>query len=277
MHFSRQYKKLWQIVSGIHYSTPTTTVLEELNGIKDELLNGIKRENATKSPKIDATLIPLIDKLKQYLDVTQDKAWNILQCYLNNEYSDSIENLKNFLKTETNTEKLLDKIWDYYALERMTLLKIVKNLLEQSQSTKHPYADEYEQILQSIGLAKLRKSYIEQLKELIQELAPFKSSHTELFNVRNKLVSWTERKLRETNEILQIILLIVHRDYILVDEFKTLVELFKQNVFGKQQQPYLDLSGNSLHKDLVIKITYSEVVLFMSCIEENQFLDAKTG
>lgn len=265
-------------MSGIHYSSPKTTVLYELNGIKTELLNGIKREknDAKKPAKINITLIPLIDKLKQYLDVTQDKAWNILRCYLNNEYSDSVENLQNFLKTETNTEKLLDNIWDYYALERIILLKIVKNLLEQSQSTAHPYADEYEQILQEIELPKLRQSYIEQLKELIKEPAPFKSSHSELFNVRNKLVSWTERKLRETNEILQILLLIVSRNHILVDEFKTLVELFKQHSFGKQQ-PYLDLIGNSLHKDLVLKITYSEVILFMLCIEENQFYNAKTG
>lgn len=253
-------------------------MLQELSAIKTELLNGVKREksDASKSLKIDTTLLPLIDKLKQYLDVTSEKAWNILQCYLNNEYSDSIENLKNFLKTETNTEKLLDRIWDYYALERMTLLKIVKNLLEQSQSLKSPYADEYEQILREIGLPKLRQSYIEQLKELIREPAPFKASHAELFNVRNKLVSWTERKLRETNEILQILLLIANRDHILVDELKTLIELFKQHGFGKQQ-PYLDLIGNSLHKDLVVKITYSEVVLFMSCIEENSFVDPSTG
>lgn len=268
---------MWQIVSGIHYSTPTPTVKEELKAIQNELLNGIKREknDVVKSTKIDANLLPLIDKLKQYLDVTQEKAWNILRCYLNNEYSDSIENLQNFLKTETNTEKLLDRIWDYYALERMTLLKIVKNLLEQGENKEHPYADEYENVLQNIGLAKLRQSYIEQFKELVREPAPFKTTHAELLNVRNKLMSWTERKLRETNEILQIILLIVNRDHILVDEFKTLVELFKQHAFGKQQ-PYLDLNGNNLHKDLVIKITYSEVVLFMSCIEEKQYFEGNS-
>lgn len=251
-----------------------------MSSIKNELLNGVKREengaNKTTLPKIDATLMPLIDKLKQYLDVSTEKAWTILQCYLNNEYSDSVENLQNFLKTETNTEKLLDRIWDYHALERMTLLKIVKNLLEQSQSMKHPYANEYKQILHEIGLPKLRHSYIEQFKELVREPAPYKSGHSELFNVRNKLVTWTERKLRETNEILQIILLIVHRDHILVDELKTLIELFKQHGFGKQQL-YLDLNGNNLHKDLVIKITYSEVVLFMSCIEERSYNDATTG
>lgn len=251
-----------------------------MNAIKNELLNGVKREanEASKcsSPKIDTTLMPLIEKLKQYLDVSTEKAWNILQCYLNNEYSESVENLQNFLKTETNIEKLLDRIWDYYALERMTLLKIMKNVLEHSQSLKHPYANEYKQILQEIGLPKLRRSYIEQFRELVRESAPFKSGHPELFNVRNKLVTWTERKLRETNEILQIILLIVNQNHILVDELKILVDLFKQHAFGKQQ-PYLDLSGNNLHKDLVMKITYSEVVLFMSCIEFSSYIEAATG
>lgn len=88
--------------------------------------------------------------------------------------------------------------------------------------------------------------------------------------------NWTERKLREINEILQILLLIVHRDHIQVDEIKTLIDLFKQHAFGKQQ-PYLDLIGNNLHKDLVIKITYSEVILFMKCIEENSFADSTNG
>lgn len=269
-------------MSGIHYATEETVVFQELSSIEAELLNGIKHDkintinNLTR--KIDDTLLPFIDKLKQYLDVDQEKAWTIFCCYLEHEFNDSIELIRvqqqNFLKTEANTEKLLDRIWDYYSLERMTLLKIVKNILEQCHSSKHPYAREYDRILNQIGLAKLRKSYIEQLIQLIREPAPFKSSHGELFNVRNKLVSWTERKLRETNEILQILLLIVYRDDILVDEFKLLVVLFKQHSFGRQQ-PYLDLAANNVHKDLVVKITFNEVSLFLLCVEERAIIRAK--
>lgn len=150
----------------------------------------------------------------------------------------------------------------------MTLLKIVKNLLEFHKSPGHPFADEYAQILSEIGLPTLRKSYIDQLTRLIKADPPFKYSHGELFNVHNKLVAWTERKLRETTEILQILLLIVDRDNILTSEFRTLVELFKSHSFGRQQQ-YLDLKNNKLHNDLVTKIAYGEVALFMKCIDAN--------
>lgn len=75
-----------------------------------------------------------------------------------------------------------------------------------------------------------------------------------------------ERKLRETTEILQILLLIVHRGNILGHEFRELVELFKSRSFGRQQ-PYLDLTNNQLHKDLLTKVTYGEVALFIKCID----------
>lgn len=259
-------------MSGIHYATPTETVLEELTAIKNELLNGIKRSTDTTTKTLTDCpnqLLPFIDKLKQYLDLDQQKTWNIFCCYLQNEYNDSLELLMNFLKTETNVDKLLDRIWHFYSLERMTLLKIVKNLLELGETAKSPYRREYRQVLDDIGLKKLRESYIEQLAQLIREPPQMKFSHGE-FNVHNKLVACTERRLREINEILQILLLIVDQEEIPASDFKTLLNLFKQHSFGRQQ-PHLDLSGNSLHKDLVVKITYSEVALFMASIDTDRY------
>lgn len=268
-----QWKKLWQLLSGIHYALTKATVRSELKSIQKELLNGIDDEDS-KTPSISSakpadcpdSLVPFIDKLTQYLDCSRTQTWNIFCSYLQNEYNGSIELLLNSLKTETS--KLLDSIWDYQSLERMTLLKIVKNLLEFYKSPDHPFGHEYKQIVSEIGLPELRKSYIGQLSRLIKADPPFKYSHGELFNVHNRLVSWTERKLRETGEILQILLLIVERDNIWTDEFKTLVELFKSHSFGRQQ-PYLDLTNNKLHSDLVTKVTYGEIALFMKCIDFN--------
>lgn len=267
---------MWQLVSGIYYATPKSTVRSELHSVKTELLNGIHGDDSTAtastaSPKpadCPDSLAPFIDKLKQYLDCSKAQTWNIFCGYLQNEYNGSIELLLNYLKTETNTIKLLKSIWDYQSLERMTRLKIVRNLLEFYKSPKNPFADEYKQIVSEIGLPQLRKSFIAQLTRMIKADPPYKYSHAELFNVHSKLVSWTERKLRETGEILQILLLIVERDNILASEFRALVELFKSHSFGRQQ-PYLDLTNNKLHKDLVTKITYGEVALFMKCIDVN--------
>lgn len=268
----RQWKKLWQLLSGIHYATPTSTVSDELKSVKMELLNGVKTiekpiDDNVKLTNCPESLLPFIGKLKTFLDCSKDETWNIFCCYLQNEYNDSIESLMNYLKTETNSSILLNSIWEYQSLERMTLLKVLRNLLEFHKSQSHPFANEYNAILKDIGLSNLRKSYIEQFEQLVKEQRPIKYSHGDPFNVYVKLTTWTERKMREINEILQILLLIVEWNNISVNEFKQLVDLFRAHSFGRQQS-YLDMS-NSNHKDLVAKIVYSEIALFMKCIVAN--------
>lgn len=274
-----QFKKIWQIVSGIHYAAPTSSVYEQLDAITNDLLYGIRKRETGDNIEISdigPQLMPFIDKLKQCLDVDQRTAWGIFCGYIENEYSDSLEKIEkqqdNFLKTDANADQLLESIWQYDSIERMAKLKIIRNLLELDRNTKNPYSNEYGQILAQIGMKKLRQSYIEQLKQLVQETMPTRTSHTDLSIVRNKFVIWTERKLRETIETLQILLLIIDRDHILVDEFKTLVELFKFHSFGRQQ-PYLDMNGNNIHKDLVMEITYAEIMVFMLCIDNGTDVD----
>lgn len=217
--------------------------------------------------KFESKLTPFIDKLKQYLDINQSQAWELFCIYLLKEYPGSTQSLLNYLATETNTASLLNNIWDYVSLERMTQLKVVKNILEYCSSDGHPYADEYRTILTEIDLGKMRKSYIDQLTQLIaaKESPPatgdFAHSHA-------RLVSWAERKLHETNEVLQILLLIIELDNIEPNQFKTLLNLFKSHSFGRQQQ-YLDVATNSMHHDLVTKITYNEVAIFIKSIDFN--------
>lgn len=260
-------------MSGIHYETPKPTVLSELQSIKTEILNGIK---STKNPgdsnvkldKCPEKLLPFIDKLKQCLDLDKQQTWSIFCCYLENEYNGSIQTLINFLSTETNTLKLLSDIWDYYSLERMIRLKILKNILEFSSSKGHPFHNEYKQVLNEIGIPKLLESYIEQLRQLIKEVAPVKLSFGEYFNTQTRLVSWTERRLQETVEVLQILFLCVNHGNISAKDFKTLVDLFKFHSFGRQQQ-YLNVTDNISHKDLIVRITYNEIGLFFKCIDSN--------
>lgn len=209
-----------------------------------------------------------IDKLKQHLDLTQTEAWELFCCYLLTEYHSSTQALLSHLASETNTANLLKDLWNYYSLERMTQLKVLKNMLEFGvPSSQHPYAEEYRTVLNEIGLDKLRTSYIDQLARLVavRETPPTISDFTHSYV---RLVAWTERKLRETCEVLQILLLIIDRDHVKAHEFKTLLNLFKSHSFGRQQQ-YLDTQANSLHLDLVQKVTYSEVAIFIKCINVN--------
>lgn len=279
-----QWKHLWQLTSGIYFETPNETVLAELRSVAADLCQGIEingdgkpTSTASKPSKMveefkkqfEDKLNSFIDKLKQHLDLTQTETWEIFCCYLLTEHHSSTQALLSHLASETNTVSLLNDIWNYYSLERMAQLKVLKNMLEFGvTSSHHPYAEEYRTVLNEIGFDRLRKSYIDQLGKLIAVRETPPTTISDFAHSHGRLVAWTERKLRETCEVLQIILLIVDRDHVKAPEFKALLNLFKSHSFGRQQQ-YLDTQANSTHSDLVQKITYNEVAIFIKCIDVN--------
>lgn len=161
--------------------------------------------------------------------------------------------------------KLLDDIWGYYTLERMIVLKIVKNLLVFYKVPNHPYHREYKQIVEKITLSKLRDSYIKQLEHLVNEVPPNKLSAGEFFNYQAKLVTWSERNIREITEVLHILLLVFEYLPVEVDQLKRLFNCFKYHSFGKQQR-YLN-PNLSFHAELMKRTAFSEIVLFIKCID----------
>lgn len=283
--FDSQWKDLWQLTSGIYFEAPSQRVLKELRGVSKELSQGLKINNDGPSTassvqpskmveelkkRFEDKLNSFIDKLKQHLDLGHGEAWELFCTFLlTTDYHRSTQSLISHLANETNTANLLNDIWNYYSLERMTQLKLLKNMLEFGRtSSHHPYAEEYLTVLNEIGFDKLRKSYIEQLAKLIAMRETPPTTIVDLVHSTERLVTWTERKLRETFEVLQILLLIIDRDNIKAAELKQLLNLFKSHSFGRQQM-HLDTQTNSMHLDLVQKITYSEVAIFIKCINLN--------
>lgn len=269
----RQWKKLWQLISGNYFQSPQRIVLQKLREASKDLIDGIKisipLNASTEIPlkireKCPEKLQQFLKKLQQFLHIDYERSWDLLCMYLS-EYQGSASSLSNCLSTEANMIKLLQDVWEYHSLERMSMLKITKNLLEYSTSPRHPYSNEYNLFLNEISIEKLRRSYIDQLDLLIKEQPPNKLAAGEFFNSQQKLIMWAERKYREMREILQIILLAIDRSCILPKEFKRLVDLFKSHSFGRQCQ-FLD-NSNKQHSDLILRITYCEIALFLKCCD----------
>lgn len=145
-------------------------------------------------------------RLHQFLDLDAVQSWDLLQFYLLNEYKGSANNLSHYISTETAMLKLLNDIWGYYTLERMVMLRVVKTILEFRDSPNHPYADEYNDVVESIGLEKLLKSFIGQFIELVKDDG-VKTAPGDLFNSPAKLTAINERKVREQIVISQVSLL----------------------------------------------------------------------
>ncbi|KNC21791.1 hypothetical protein FF38_03233 [Lucilia cuprina] len=276
------WKRLWQLVSGIHHETPESTVKEELINVSKELQDGIlqfKTANSTKnnlekllSDKKQDKLLPFTLRLQELLDLESLQCWEILCYYLANEYRGSASSLTSLISTENNMTQLLDDIWGYYTLERMIVLKIVKNLLIFYKVPNHPYHNEYKEIVDKIGLDKLKESYMKQLEHLINEQPPQKLTAREFFNYQAKLVNWSERNAREIIEVLQILLILCDHKHLSVAEITRLFNCFKQHSFGRQQA-YLS-SSNSLHAELFLRLAYSEVAILLKCFD---FKDAQAS
>ncbi|TMW41442.1 hypothetical protein DOY81_013475 [Sarcophaga bullata] len=269
------WKRLWQLVSGIHYETPESTVKEELLKVSKELQDGLlqfKPANATKNnlekllkEKKQEKLLAFTLRLQELLDLETLQCWEILCYYLTNEYRGSASSLTTFISTENNMTQLLDDIWGYYTLERMIVLKIVKNLLIFYKVPNHPYYKEYKEIVDKIGLDKLRESYLKQLEYLINEQPPHKLTAREFFNYQAKLVNWSERNAREIIEVTQILLILCDHKHLNVEEIKRIFQCFRQHSFGRQQAYFS--SANPLHAELSLRLAYAEVAIFLKCLD----------
>uniref|UniRef100_A0A1B0GBY2 Nucleoporin NUP188 n=1 Tax=Glossina morsitans morsitans TaxID=37546 RepID=A0A1B0GBY2_GLOMM len=269
------WKRLWKLVSGIHHETPESTVLEELLNVSCELQDGLLQFKGTAASKTkletllaekkQEKLLAFTLRLQELLDLESVQCWEILCYYLTSEYRGTASSLASLISTENNMTKLLDDIWGYYTLERMIVLKIVKNLLIFYDVQSHPYYKEYKEVVDKIGIDALKESYLQQLDYLINEVPPHKLKAGEFFNYQQKLINWSERNAREIVEISHILLLISEHMRMNFADIKRLFSCFKQHSFGRQQN-YLS-AGNRLHTELLSRLAYSELSLFLKCID----------
>lgn len=266
---------MWQIVSGIHYETPQETVLEQLMDVVSELQAGVlqfKPKSASNvqlsallKEKKQEKLLPFTEGLQELLDLESAQCWEILCYYLTQEYRGSASLLTQLISTETNMAKLHEDIRHYYSLERMIVLKIVKNIIVFHRVPNHPYHQEYRKVVEKITLTRLRDSYLEQLESLIGETPPRKLMVGECFHSTERLVSWSERNAREINEVLQILLLLAEHLPMGLAQIKRIFSACKQHSFGRMQS-YLGES-QSYHSELIRGLAYSELVLLMKCFD----------
>ncbi|XP_068144415.1 nucleoporin Nup188 [Drosophila tropicalis] len=274
------WKRLWQMVSGIHYETPQETVGEELLRISSELQDGVLQFKPKKASNVELAtllkekkqekLLPFTETLQEMLNLESTQCWDLLCYYLTKEYRGSSSLLTQLISTDTNMTKLLEDIRHYYSLERMIVLKIMKNILVFYGVPNHPYQKQYIQIVDKLTLEKLLQSYLEQLESLINELPPRKLMAGECYHSADRLINWSERNARETNEVLHILLLLSEHMPMGLKEIKRMFSAFKQHSFGRI---YNNLNeGNIYHQDLIKSLNYSEHMLLLKSFDSLEHL-----
>lgn len=275
---------MYQLISGTFYNENAEVVRKRLLELQNEIQDGLK---IFKKPKNDANeevekllrekqqekLISFAQKLYKFLDLDVNQSYELLCYYLVNEYRGSAASLQNFVSNESLMIKLLNDIWFYYSLERMVLLKVVKCVLENHESNNHPYRQAFKVIIENIGMSNIRKSFIDQFETVLKDVHHSKYLTGDIFNSQQKLQCWSERKHRELNEILQIIMISTYYEKMQPDEIQKMLDLFKLHSFGKQNQ-FLS-TANSVHMDLIQRINYNEIAVLMIALSSNN-VDSNT-
>lgn len=276
MHLCFSWKKTWQITSGLGEETPNKVVLEKLTEVKDDLRDGLlhfKRNtdnDATNLAKLlkDADqekLIPFAKQLQGFLDLNAAQTWSILCTYLVNEYRGSPNSLSVYVSNESNKWKLIHDIWNYYSLERMIMLKLVKNMLEYHKEKKHPYHEEYRAVLVEMNLTALKESLMKQLAELMKDDVEIRSMNSYgIVDNHDKPQLMRSRNLREINELIHLIILANHFNpsSSSVKDLKEILSLFKNKSLRHSSH-----SSHGMDDSLLQNIEFSKVMLALFLIE----------
>lgn len=276
---------MYQLISGTYYNENPEVVKKRLLELQNEIQDGLK---IFKKPKTNANeevdkllkekqqekLISFAQKLYKFLDLDVSQSYELLCYYLVNEYRGSAASLQNFVSNESLMIKLLNDIWFYYTLERMVLLKVVKCVLEYHESKNHPYRQVFKIVVDKIGIKNIRKSFIDQFETILKDVHHSKYLTGDIFNSQQKLQSWSERKHRELNEILQIVMISTYYEKMQPDEIQRMLDLFKLHSFGKQNQ-FLSTT-NSMHMDLIHRVNYNEIAVLMIALSSNN-IDSNTS
>ncbi|XP_072946107.1 nucleoporin Nup188 [Epargyreus clarus] len=274
------WKRLWRWVTT--QSLSEEEILEILN--KKEVIDGLRQGITSYKPlkleeytKLQAKhpdqtkLLSVVQTLQHYMGVDCFQVWDIAKHYLCDiSYGTPANALKNVAFVDTRTTFLVPNIWSFYFAERLFLLKLLQYIIECKSDNKNKYYEQFNTIINAIGIQSLKTSLINQMEKLLNTAPPPRKIQSE-FGIDTVRQEWAESNLREQLAILQLLLLIADDNTFSENEFNDLIKLFRKHNYGKNQGYNEFLEGR--HRDACLKIMYTEVCLFMIIVDNNKISD----
>ena len=88
---------------------------------------------------------------------------SIIYVYIAGDFRGTKESLKKLVNEDRVRKHLLIDIWQFYRAERLYLLKVVKEILSNSNNTKHKHHQTFSDVLEKLKAKDLISSLIRQL------------------------------------------------------------------------------------------------------------------
>uniref|UniRef100_A0A6Q2Y3E1 Nucleoporin NUP188 n=1 Tax=Esox lucius TaxID=8010 RepID=A0A6Q2Y3E1_ESOLU len=238
----RSSRELWTILLGRSALREPAQIEAELDRHWERLLQGLcyyKAPSSSSADKLKAdkdVAQPLKDfglRISKLLGLDQQQSVQILQCYLQEDYRGTRNNLKVVLQDERQSQALLLKIADYYYEERVCHLRCVLLLLTYFQDERHPYRAEYSNCVNKLE-KDLVNNYQKQFETLFKAEAPTWETHGNLMTER-QVSRWFTQCLREQSLLLEILFLYYAYFEMGPGDLFSFTKMFKEQGFGLRQ------------------------------------------
>lgn len=149
-----------------------------------------------------------VSKVSTTLGLEELAAWQLICSYLSTEFRGTQQSLKDLINDDQKRKPLILDVWQFYRAERLYLLQIIKQIISLNHDTQsNPQLAKAMKTLDS-GSG-LHKSLSDQLSAVTKEKAPdTEALGPSLGNTCRS--AWIHFNLRETSELLQILLISLH-------------------------------------------------------------------
>lgn len=183
------------------------------------------------------------------------------------EYRNSAETFASQLTDLTTMRALTEHLWSFYYIERITLIKCLKLMVEYHENEKHPYHSHFVKFFDEVLLGSLLQSITKQIESLKFINPPIRSP---LFNDEH-LHQLYNSSLIEMRELLHVFTVILHQVHVAENQFV--------DIYGSISGQPRRLTSTKSHEDKeavakkIQDIQYSQTALMLVGLDVTKHAD----
>ncbi|XP_028129306.1 nucleoporin Nup188 isoform X2 [Diabrotica virgifera virgifera] len=210
----------------------------------------------------DDEMCNFVHTLSRRMNLCANQTWDTICNFLVYEYHGKRDELKNIIRFNSKLDILIERIWDFYSLERLFLVKTLRHILENADNKFDRHYKKFQAFLSAVDMSKLWKMSVQSFKELTKEISK-QSCH---LVTEDLLKEWIHRNNREQVEMVFILMDILPRYKLVQGDIEKFLSICIRHFFGRA--PLYPDSLKISRKDDLLEIKNAEIVLVLALFEK---------
>ncbi|CAH1255988.1 unnamed protein product [Diabrotica balteata] len=210
----------------------------------------------------DDEMCSFIHTLSRRMNLSSNQTWDTICNFLVYEYHGKRDELKNIIRFNSKLDILIERIWDFYSLERLFLVKTLRHILENADNKSDRHHKKFQAFINAVDMSKLWKMSVESFQEVTKEISK-QSSH---LVTEDLLKEWIHRNNREQVEMAFILINMLPHYKPVSGDIEKVLSICIRHFFGRA--PLYPGALKISRKDDLVEIKNSEIVLVLALFQK---------